>query len=313
MEERRRMVPLSPKGEPIAGATEREYIYFTVKFNRFRDVGESIAHEVRDRREEAECECVLCLPSGYSEDGEATPLILSFHGAGSRVCREDRTIGGVNYVSHCVDAGFAALDVCGAERHGLTMGCPEHLFAAYRAYRYAVKHFNLSDRVLIAGASMGGHVAINFINMFPSIVLAAGLFYPRLNMDGVTVDGHYCIGTWDKDQKTNEQTPSTKERIMDIYRFPDREWYEPNTVGFNPYRTRSFIGADGLRVVIPPCPIKIWQGTADTTVDPVMVREFVASVKRGGCYIELHELEGVKHSITPVMREELLMWLERFV
>lgn len=301
------------KEEQLAGVKEREYIYFTVEFNRFRDVSDSTAHEVRDRREPAECECVLCLPEGYREDGEPTQLILSFHGAGSTVCYEDDTIGGVGYVAQCIDAGFAALDVCGAERNGLTMGCPEHLFAAYRAYRYAIRHFNLSERVLIAGASMGGHVAINFINMFPSIVLAAGLFYPRLNMDGVTVDGHYCIGTWDKDQRANENTPSTKERIVDIYRFPGNEWYEPNTVGFNPYRTRSFVGADGLRVVIPPCPIKIWQGTADTTVDPVMVQEFVRSVRRSGSYIELHMLEGVAHKISPVMREELVMWFNRFI
>ena len=313
MEERRRMVPMSSKGEPMMGEGEHEYIYFTVSFNRFRDVDDSTAHEVRDRREPAECECVLRLPDSYSEDGEPTPLILSFHGAGGRVCREEGTVGGVSYVSECVDSGFAALDVCGAERHGLTMGCPEHLFAAYRAYRYAVRHFNLSERVLIAGASMGGHVAMNFINTFPSIVLAAGLFYPRLNMDGVTVDGHYCIGTWDKTKRASENTPSSKERIIDIYRFPTDEWYEPNTIGFNPYRTRSFVGADGKRVVIPPCPIKIWQGTADTTVDPVMVREFVDSVRRAGCYIELHELEGVVHRITSVMREELVMWMERFV
>ena len=44
-----------------------------------------------------------------------------------------------------------------------------------------------------------------------------------------------------------------------------------------------------------------------------MVREFVDSVRRAGCYIELHELEGVVHRITSVMREELVMWMERFV
>ncbi|MBO7175769.1 MAG: hypothetical protein J6W14_00205, partial [Clostridia bacterium] len=218
----------------------------------------------------------------------------------------------VKYVKECVDAGFAALDVCGSELHGLTMGCPEHMMAAYKAYRYAIKHFNLSERVLVAGASMGGHSAMNFANMFPGIVTAIGMFYPRLNMDGVTVDGHYCIGTWDK-RNHAEGKPSTHDRIVDIYRFPADEWCEANTIGFNPYRTRSFVNADGERVVIPPCPIKIWQGTADTTVDPVMVQEFVRSVRRSGSYIELHMLEGVAHKISPVMREELVMWFNRFI
>ena len=131
-------------------------------------------------------------------------------------------------------------------------------------------------------------------------------------MDGVEIDGHYCIGTWDK-TKVGADGKNTRERIVDIYRFPSGEWYEPNTVGFNPYRTRSFINSDGKRVVIPPCPIKIWQGTEDKTVDPVMVEEFVNSVRRSGSYIELHKLDGATHHITQVMRDELLMWFNRFI
>ena len=220
--------------------------------------------------------------------------------------------GGVRYVSQCVDAGYAALDVCGSEPHGLTMGCPEHIFAIYKAYRYAIKHYNLSERVLVAGASMGGHTAMNFTNMFPSLVIAVGMFYPRLNMEGVTVGDHYCIGTWDKTKK-GASGFSTHDRIVDIYRFPEDAWYEPNTIGFNPHRTRSFINSQGQRVVIPPCPIKIWQGDADPTVDPVLVQEFVDSVRRAGCYIELHMLHDVVHKISPVMRRELTMWFNRFI
>ena len=214
-------------------------------------------------------------------------------------------------VETCVDAGYAALDVCGSEPHGLTMGCPEHLCAAFKAYRYAITHYNLSERVMVTGSSMGGHTAMNFINTFPSIVLTAGLFYPRLNIDGVTVGDHYCIGTWDKYNKKDDK-PSTHERIIDIYHFPSDQWYEKTTVGFNPYRTRAYTDANGDRVIVPPCPIKIWQGLADKTVDPVMVKEFVDSIHRAGCYAELHLLDGVEHKITPVMREEILMWFDRF-
>ena len=91
------------------------------------------------------------------------------------------------------------------------------------------------------------------------------------------------------------------------------EWCGENTIGFNPYLTRSFINADGHRVVIPPCPIKVWQGTADPTVDPVMTQEFVNSVRRSGSYIELHMMEGVTHKMNDAMRIELAMWFNRFV
>ena len=292
---------------------EVDCIFFKVKFNNFRDVSYSSANEVLDKEEWDECECVLCLPDTYTDDGDETPLILSVHGAGSRVCEADNKTGGVAYCRECLKQGYAILDVCGSQPHGLTMGCPEHIFALHKAYLYATKHYNLSKRVLVAGASMGGHTAMNFAHTFPGIVIALGLIYPCLNMDGVEIDGHYCIGTWDKTKKSAETGLSTHDRIVDIYRFPEDEWFEPNTIGFNPYRTRSFIGADGKRVVIPPCPIKVWQGTADTTVDPVMVTEFVESVRRSGSYIEFHLMDGIGHKINDVMRTEIAMWFNRFI
>lgn len=297
----------------FSDGVERECIFFTVTYNHHRDTSRAVDLEVRDREEWAQCECVLVLPESYSPTGAPTPLILSFHGAGGQVCAAEDKIGGVPYVNKCLNTGFAALDVNGSEPGGVTMGCPEHLFAAYRAYRYAIRHYNLEERVMVAGASMGGHTAMNFINMFPSLVLCAGLIYPRLNMDGVVVDGHRCIGTWDKVKKNAVTGLSTHDRIVSVYRFPEDAWYEPNTIGLNPYRTRSFVNSEGKRVVIPPCPIKIWQGTADPAVDPVMVQEFVDSVRRAGCYIELHLLEGVEHKLHPVMREEIAMWFRRFM
>ncbi len=307
MEIRKRIPSKSEEG------VEREYIFFKVRFNNFRDVSYSTANEVLDREEWDECECVLCLPDSYSDEGDETPLILSCHGAGSRVCEAENKTGGIGYCRECLKQGYAVLDICGSQPHGLTMGCPEHIFALHKAYLYAVKHYNLSKRVLVAGASMGGHTAMNFAHTFPGIVAALGLIYPRLNMDGVTVDGHYCIGTWDKTEKKASTGYSTRDRIVSIYRFPEEEWYAPNTIGFNPYRTRSYIGADGKRAVIPPCPIKVWQGTADTTVDPVMVTEFVESVRRSGSYIEFHLMEGVGHKMNDAMREEVAMWFNRFI
>lgn len=287
-------------------------IFFKVKFNNFRDVSGSIANEVTDKEIWEECECALKLPDTYSDSGEQTPLILSCHGSGGYVSEKDGSVGGIRYASECVKQGYAVLDVTGSAPHGVTLGCPEHISALHKAYLYAVKHYNLSSRVLVAGASMGGQTAMNFAHTFPGIVIAVGLFYPRLHMDGVTVDGHYCIGTWDKTGIVKSGL-TVRDTIKKIYRFPTDEWCEQNTVGFNPHLTRSYIGADGKRVIFPPCPIKIWQGTADEVVDPVMVCEYVRSVRRAGCYIELHMPDGVGHKSNDVMKTELAMWFNRFI
>ena len=288
-------------------------IFFKITFNSFRDVSRSTKNEVVDREDWEECECALCLPDSYSDEGDETPLILCCHGAGGVVREATNQVGGIAYAGECIKQGYAVLDVCGAKPHGITMGCPEHIFALHKAYLYAIRHYNLSHRVLVSGASMGGQTALNFAHTFPGIVSALGLIYPRLNIDGVTVDGHYCIGTWDKKANISSVNASAHDLILQNFRFPNDAWNEDNTAGFNSYKIRSYIGADGKRVVIPPCPIKLWQGMADTVVDPVMAEEFVASVRRSGSYIEFHQMEGVGHCINDVMQAELAMWFNRFI
>ena len=287
-----------------------EKIFFKVKFNNFREVSGSTANEVLDREEWSECEAVLCLPDSYTADGEPTPLILSCHGAGNTVSEEDGKIGGLAYASECIRSGFAALDISGSEAHGLTMGCPEHVFALYKAYRYAIKNYNLTERVLVAGHSMGGGTAINFAHTFPSLVIALGVMNPGLSFHAVELGDHVCRNPWDR---KFEDGYRYRKVITKYFRFPTEEFSEVNTAGFEPYRTRSFVNAEGARAVIPPCPVKIWQGADDKTVDPVLSREYYDSIRRAGCYAELHVLDGVAHKVVPTMKEELLLWFRRFI
>ena len=287
-----------------------EKIFFKVKFNNSREVSGSTANEVLDREEWSECEALLCLPDSYTSDGEPTQLILSCHGAGNTVSEEAGKTGGLGYASECIRAGFAALDISGSEAHGLTMGCPEHVFALYKAYRYAIKNYNLTERVLVAGHSMGGGTAINFAHTFPSLVIALGVMNPGLSFHAVKAGDHVCRNPWDR---KFEDGYRYRKVIAQYYRFPNEEFCEANTTGFEPYRTRSFINAEGMRAVIPPCPVKIWQGADDKTVDPVLSREYYDSIRRAGCYAELHILDGVAHKVVDTMKKELHLWFERFI
>ena len=51
MEVRKTVVPCNKKGEEISGAKVREYIFFKVKFNSFRDVSHSSENAVLDKEE----------------------------------------------------------------------------------------------------------------------------------------------------------------------------------------------------------------------------------------------------------------------
>lgn len=307
-----RVVPKDAKGNPYPDKKERNLIYFTVKYNHHRDLCTDTAQEVADREEWAECRAVLCLPDNYREHGEKTQLIIACHGAGSTVDPEKHQTGGLAGVLACVDAGYAALDIDGAAPNGLTMGNPEHIFAMYRAYRYAIAHYNLTEKVVLYGGSMGGQTSVNFACTFPSVCLALGIFFPRMNIQSfTTADGHFCLGTWDKTTVGASGT-STHDRIVQNFHFDGGEWNGDRVAGFEPYNNRSFTNEKGEKVVMPPVPIKIWHGTADTVVDPVVSEEYVRAVRRGGCYAELRLIDGIGHQIIHCMRTELRMWFDRF-
>jgi hypothetical protein len=48
------MIPKDHRGEPISYIPEREFIYFKVRFNNFRDVSNSTLNEITDREETRE-------------------------------------------------------------------------------------------------------------------------------------------------------------------------------------------------------------------------------------------------------------------
>lgn len=306
-------VPITASGKPYSDGKERRLIYFKVRYNRYRDLCTSLENAVTDKEEWAECQAVLCLPENYGKTGEKTPLIIACHGAGSTVNEEKCFAGGVAGVLECIDNGYAALDIDGTSPNGLSMGCPEHVFAMYKAYKHAVKHFALTEKVLLYGGSMGGQTATNFACTYPSLCLGLGLYFPRMNIESFTTDGgHFCLGTWDKMQK-NAVGSSTHDRVIENFRLENGEWNYENIVGFEPYRNRSFTNEKGEKVVIPPCPIKIWHGTADKVVDPEVSVEYIKAVRRGGCFGVLRLIDGIGHSIIPVMQTELRMWFDRFI
>ena len=145
-----------------------------------------------------------------------------------------------------------------------------------------------------------------------SISVALGLYYPRLNIKSFeNEDGHFCLGTWDK-ITPNSEGKTAREQVAQYFHMDGGEWNGERVIGFEPYNNRSFTNEKGEKVVMPPCPIKIWHGTADTVVDPEISKEYIKAVRRGGCYAELRIIEGIGHKTIDSMRTELRMWFDRF-
>ena len=286
-------------------------IWFSVPYNTvYDDCAATCPDKVQDGYREGITEAVLRLPDCYSETGEAVPLILSAHGSGGRVCKEEGATGGLGYCDVAMEHGFAAFDIHGTRPDGRSYGNRRYVEAVYKAYLYILHHFNVQEKLLVAGASMGGLSAMNFVNLHPEDVRAVGLFYPRLNLRQELINGVMWQGPFEIIRPNYDFLLS--DVISSEYGFDKPGvWQEEKTIGLNPWHNRS-MEINGQRYTFVPCPIKIWHGSEDHTVEYPLSVEYIASVRRAGCYGELRTVEGGIHKHTPVMREELALWFERF-
>lgn len=285
--------------------------WFETTFNTVYDNVTGISDDkVQDGYGEGVTEGVLRLPDCYSEDGDPVPLILCAHGSGGRVSREENKAGGIGYAAAAISAGYAAFDIHGTRPDGRSYGNRRYTEAVWRAYRYILKNYNVEPGLFVCGASMGGLSAMNYLNIYPGTVRAVGLFYPRLNLKEVTVNGVRYRGSWDVPKK--KEGFLLKDIISEEYGFTETGVWEPEkTVGLDPWYNRTVV-IDGKRHTFLPCPIKIWHGAHDVTVDYALSTEYIAGVRRAGGYAELRTLECRKHAHGDVMHEELRLWFDRF-
>ncbi|MBO7377141.1 MAG: alpha/beta hydrolase [Clostridia bacterium] len=287
-------------------------IWFKVKYNSF--AGGSLSDEpetVTDRYEEGISEAVLSLPDSYSEEGCAVPLIFCAHGSGGRVCEAEDARGGLKYLGEGILSRYAAFDIHGTRPDGRSYGNRRYCEAVNRAYETIVSEYNVERRLFVSGASMGGICALNFVNLFPNIVKAIGLFYPRTNLHGEFLGSKLEHGSFDaiRDAKKDFWL---REVIADQYGFSQTVFFEKEkTAGLDPWNNRTVV-IDGKRYSELPCPIKIWHGDADVSVEYRFSAEYIAALRRRGCYAELRRLRGRGHKINSVMQEELGLWFDRF-
>ncbi|MBO7361648.1 MAG: alpha/beta hydrolase [Clostridia bacterium] len=292
-------------------------VWFRVKYNNEWDnVDEISSEQVQDGYSEAETEAVLILPDSYAEKGSGSdaapvPLIFSAHGSGGRVSESEGHTGGTGYASNCLDTGYAVFDIHGTRPDGRSYGNRRYCEAVFNAYRYILAHFNVEPGLFVCGASMGGVSALNYVNLYPSTVRVLGLFYPRINLTAVDVGGVRINGSWEAQRKFDSGETIT-DIISEQYGFPGkRVWDEERARGLNPWNNRT-VTVDGKRYTFLPCPVKIWHGNHDTTVDYAASTEYIAGVRRAGCYGELRTLELTKHKHGEIMHEELRLWFDRF-
>lgn len=291
---------------------EMRDVWFKIKYNnRVDDCTGTSQTQVQDGYEEAETQVLLTLPDSYSDTGAKTPLIFSAHGSGGIVNPdEEKGRGGIRYLNDETLEAYAAFDIHGTRPDGRSYGNRRYVEAVYKAYNYIVENYNVDPRLYVMGASMGGVCALNFVNFYPNIVRCIGLFYPRTNLHQEYVNGVLEHGSYEEAHRHKDFCLT--EVIGTEYGFDDPfVWQDEKAVGLNPWHNRTVV-IDGKRYSNLPAPIKIWHGDIDQSVQYIMSVEYIAALRRSGCYAELRTVHGIGHKQNAMMHEELKLWFDRF-
>lgn len=239
--------------------------------------------------------CILKLPTSYTQNGDPTKLIMICHGAGQSAEQWTTNASYQALTTAFVDAGYAIFDCNGYRENALGYsfwGDPRGVDVWRKAYQYVVDNYNVEHEFGIYGFSMGGLTALNLaFSRFPNIKCIA-LGSPVVNLEDVfnSSDGNKAV-------------------INLLYNMG--ETYDPaKAYGCNPFsRIMTFDEKDYIIGSFPP--IKMWYGSTEdgTSTDPGtgeimygVVSKFtghqvITAINNAGGQAEYREVEGEDHKI----------------
>lgn len=252
-------------------------------------------------------DCILRLPTTYTQNGKPSKLVMICHGAGRGVTGDANwtTIPGyVALTDLLVNAGYAVFDCNGYRNDALGysgFGCSRMLEAYRKAYDYVTRNYNVDTNFSIYGFSLGGLTALNLaLNRMPNIKCLA-LGSPVVNL--------YNFG-WER---------AKEPAFLAAYNVSDTatDYPENDTRGFDPYKAIMTVDSK-QRVIKTIPPIKIWAGSLEDSngVDKTYGTDFVLAARRGGTEAYYREVSGADHNIcwgdNAIVNKEILMWIDRF-
>ncbi len=279
----------------------------------------------------------VILPPSYSQNGKPTQVIAMLHGASGYVAPG---VTGYSvqkwkdwqnlYLSH----GFAVLETNGwgistsSDNKSRHWACPPALETIDKAFETIKSQYNIADKLMLHGTSMGGATAWAYALSHPNKVSAIGLFSPAtlswIMLKDRNLENDYELSA------LNWQYESVAEAISDDFQ---------RIVGYDPI-IAAMRYKDGLYTPISqlanhdvlqygeagneyilvghalPFPVRIWHGTSDPTVPYKLSEIVVNAYRRGGQNVSMRYCPGETHAIctggTQYVCEEAVDFFEMY-
>ena len=297
--------------------------YFYVQINKTWADGSA------DSLDAVNVDCVLKLPKNYSPGGNPVRLIFMHHGNSGTVNVTNGTwysevASWSNMVNAYLNAGYAVYDVNGCGPVSDTNASHDYgtfgaLQAAYKAYVYITNKYNIQKRIFVHGSSMGGATAYAFAKAYPGIIDAMGLFSPALlpRSAGMSSVYDYIAVNYGY----TDQAAMVADGYTHLFAAaPCIQYYQAGERVVKPF-TYDWVNehtTDGIDLWCADfkCPVKIWCGTADTSVDPKYGDELAKAIVNAGGFAIFRSVSGAGHNAgigsNSTVNAEAVLWFNRF-
>ena len=271
-------------------------------------------------------------PSTYTHKGKPTRVIAMLHGASgyvnSSVMGYD-TSGWKNWRGKYLDLGYAVVDINGvgvsdsSDENSKHRGCPMAVETLDKAYEYLRQYYNVADKMLVHGTSMGGSLAMAYAKAYPSKVLAIGLFAP-----GALVPALFY--STNKDSIASKWYTDAAEAIADNFQriigqplvnclalhngvLSKMDWSQIDDSGTAIEIINQITSYEMIEYF--PVPVRAWQGLSDTTVSPKLTEQLITAFQNAGSVASIRLIEGATHDASSgssqLVVDEAVAWFKR--
>jgi predicted esterase len=295
-------------------SANRDEIHFTVPINQnIEKQGENSSDYVDNESNMVNVNAVLKLPRTYSEEGQPVPIILITHGSTFCVTPSEwgsSADGAVvvstpfdNMINLFTESGYAVCDINGYDNSipNNTWGSQRAVMAYRKLVDYVLSKYNVQKMVNLYGFSMGGLVALNFLNMNLDIVKCAVLSAPVVDLYNQVFLGS---ANWNGQMKTS-------------YGFTCDSWDDNKelTVGYDP--TGKLIELDSKKYDFTCYPyMRIWHGTSDNNVSYTYSEALSEAIRNAGHDCTYRKVTNAGHEIcygdNTKCNNEYVYWFNRF-
>lgn len=272
----------------------------------------------------------IIFPDTYTPNGQPTPVIAMLHGSNGYVA--DGVLGyasggWITMRNAYLAAGFAVMDINGygvstePDEKSKHWGCPLAIETLDKAFEFIKQNYNVCDKLILHGTSMGGILAETYAKCFPGKVACVGLFAPNFFAYSIRfVDDATKYPAWGYTDKAEAEAdefnqltgyvPLAECQVADgdtgiISQF---EWSDYDFDHRADVLTKRLIDRF-------PVQVRIWQGSADSSVPSTHSTLLFNSFMRGNSPVSIRVCLNAGHDLASVayVRNEAVSWFKRFV